>query len=216
MGAHISLICPSRSRPQQSFDTVSRWMKRSVNPKNIEVILSVDDSDPTLSEYFALYDKSDFAFTWFQFDNKSSVEAINRAAMVAQGNILIVVGDDQDCPASWDARILNYTANKTDWVLKVRDGLQNRIITLPIMDRAYYNRDKFIYHPSFEHLFSDTWFSDLAYLRKRVIVKNVRFPHRQYSIIGTPPDAINIKNNATYESGKKTYLELKKNIASYV
>jgi hypothetical protein len=212
----ISLICPSRGRPQQSLDIISRWIKRSVNQNDIEVILSVDDSDPTLAQYFSSYDKANFAFTWFQFDNKSSVEAINRAAMVAQGNIFIVVGDDQEAPSSWDLRILNYTANKTDWVLKVRDGLQNRIITLPIMDHAYYNRDKFIYHPSFSHLWSDTWFSDLAYARKRVITKNVRFPHRQYSIIGTEPDEINIKNNATYESGKKTYLELKKNIALYV
>ena len=57
---------------------------------------------------------------------------------------------------------------------------------------------------------------DLAYKRGRVISKNITFKHNQYSIIGKQPDEIYQKNNATYESGKKTYLELKKNIMAYV
>jgi hypothetical protein len=214
----ISIIHPSRGRPQQSFETMSRWLKLASDPNQVEIIVSLDENDPSLRDYFNFYDChfKTFKHTKIILPNKSSVEAINNAAKIANGSIFMVVGDDQYCCPSWDARILNYTAKKTDWVLKVRDGLQNKIITLPIFDRTYYSRDKYVYHPNFKHLFSDTWFSDLAYARKRVIVKNVRFPHRQYSIIGTEPDEINLKNNATYESGKKTYLELKKNIAMYV
>lgn len=212
----ISIIHPSKSRAQKSFETISEWIKRCNNVNSIEIILSLDADDPQISEYKLLYEGIKCNKIISVLPNKSSVEAINQAALLTTGKILMVVSDDTTAPTSWDMRILNYTDKKTDWVLKVRDGLQNKIITLPIFDRAYYNRDKYVYHPNFKHLFSDTWFSDLAYARKRVIVKNVRFPHRQYSIIGTEPDEINLKNNATYESGKKTYLELKKNIAMYV
>lgn len=208
----FSIIHPTRSRPKQSFDTISKWLKRASNPADVEVIAIIDESDPLKYEYFKLYGPGQIRLS----KESTSVAAVNIGANVARGNIFVVIGDDQDVPTLWDTRILNYTKGKTDWVLKVRDGLQNKLITLPIMDRTYYNRDKFIYHPDFLHLWSDTFFSDLAYARKRVITKNVRFPHRQYSIIGTEPDEINLKNNATYESGKKTYLELKKNIAKYV
>lgn len=214
----ISIICPSRGRPYKCRENILSWICRSKEPRSIEVIISIDKEDPFRGEYYEALSLEPIKWTKILIENETntSVAAVNSAANIAQGDILMIIGEDNTCPSQWDMRILNYTKGKTDWVLKVRDGLQNRLITLPILDRAYYNRDKFIYHPDFSHLWSDTFFSDLAYTRKRVITKNVRFPHRQYSIIGTEPDEINLKNNATYESGKKTYLELKKNIASYV
>jgi hypothetical protein len=132
----ISLICPSRSSPKQSFDTISKWLQRASNPADVEVIISLDEDDPSLLDYFNFYDChfNTFKHTKLVLPNKSSVEAINNAAKIANGNIFMVVGDDQDCCTSWDARILNYTAKKTDWVLKVRDGLQNKIITLHILN----------------------------------------------------------------------------------
>jgi cellulose synthase/poly-beta-1,6-N-acetylglucosamine synthase-like glycosyltransferase len=207
----ISLIHPSRGRPKQSYENMKLWVDRA-DSKDFEIILSLDDNDPSLQDYINTYQRLNFAFSSLILPNKSSVEAINNAAKIAQGNIFIVVADDQRCPINWFRRIIKYTQGHEDFVLKVKDGFQDRIITQPILDRAYYNRDKYIYHPRFQHLFCDTFFTDVAVKRKRVISKNITFPHLQYSILNTEPDAIYKKNNQTYESGKKTYLELRRTI----
>lgn len=191
------------------------WVERcDTRNSNIEIILSLDEDDLSLPDYHNFYDChfKTYPHTKLILPNKSSVEAINNAAKVAQGGIFIVVADDQRCPINWYRRIINYTTGHNDYVLKVNDGFQDRIITMPILDRAYYERDGYIYHPRFHHLFCDTFFTDVAFKRKRVISKNITFPHLQYSIIGKPADATYKKNNQTYESGKKTYLELKKTI----
>lgn len=205
----ISLIHASRSRPKQSFETMKRWIQRAAY-KDFEIIVSVDSDDQTISQYHDIYKSLPHDFTWLDAPNKSSVEAINRAARIAQGNILIVVSDDQDCPINWLNKIMKYTENKGDFVLHVKDGFQKNLITMPIMDRAYYNRLGYIYYPGYDHLFSDREFTDVAYKLKKVIIKNITFLHKQYSIIGAEPDLLNHRNNATYEAGKKLYLERKK------
>ena len=207
----ISIIHPSRGRPKQSFETINQWIQRA-DSKFIEVILCLDLDDPQLQKYRDYYQDIYLFCTWHVEPNKSSVEAINRGARVARGDIMMVVSDDQHCPINWYRKIIRYTTGHEDFVLKVKDGFQNRIITMPIFDRKYYNRDGHVYNPMFEHLFSDTYYTDLANKRQRVISKNITFPHKQYSIIGTEPDEISKKNNRTYGSGKKTYLELKKTI----
>lgn len=205
----VSLIHATRSRPHQSFETMKRWVQRAASD-DFEIILSVDTDDLQIDQYYTLYRSLPHPFTWQEASNRSSVEAINRGARIAQGNILIVVSDDQDCPTNWLPKVQRYTRDKTDFVLKVKDGFQQRLITMPIIDRVYYNRDGYIYHPKFDHLFADTFFTDVAFKRKRVISKNITFKHNQYSIVGAVPDEINMKNNATYESGKRTYHELKR------
>lgn len=209
----ISIIHPSRGRPKQSFENMKLWIQRA-DSSDIEIILSLDEDDPDLPDYHNFYEHLYGAppLTKLILPNKSSVEAINNAAKIAKGNIFIVVADDQRCPINWYRRIIKYTEGHSDFVLKVKDGFQDRIITMPILDRVYFNRDGYIYHPRFQHLFCDTYFTDVAFKRKRVISKNITFPHLQYSILKTEPDATYKKNNQTYESGKKTYLELRKTI----
>jgi hypothetical protein len=214
----ISLIHASRSRPKVSRQTIQRWITRC-SLDELEVVVSLDKDDPMLMEYtssFCAFTVKRLKVTILKEDNKSSVEAINRAARAATGDIFIVVSDDTDCPTNWGPKILRYCAKHKDFVLKVQDGFQNRIITMPIMDRAYFDRDKFIYDPRFDHLFADTWFTDVAYRRKRVIAKNIMFMHNQYSIIGAPIDAIYEKNNKTYETGKRTYQQLRKTLPTII
>ena len=54
--------------------------------------------------------------------NRSCVEAINKAAEIARGDILIVVSDDTDCFPGWDTALLKEVEGKEDWILKTQDG----------------------------------------------------------------------------------------------
>ena len=205
----ISLLHPSRGRPHQSYATIKKWIDRS-GIDDFEVIISIDNDDSTQDKYFELYTNS-IACTIMQRDNKNAIGAINRAARIAQGNIMIVVSDDTDCFHGWAKKILAATENKTDFVVKTWDGIQKKMITMPVLDRAYYNRDGYIYNPAYDHLFADKEFSEVAYKRKCVIRKpGLKFPHNHYSINGKAPDEVHLKNELTYTQGKKLFLERQK------
>lgn len=204
----ISVIHPSRGRPVQSFERMKEWFYKAT--LKFELIVSLDNDDETLSHYNSLYQSFPMAHTLNVADNKSSVEAINRAARIAKGDILMVVSDDQEPCPRWAARLLRYVEGKKDWIMKSMDGIQPHIITMPIMDRVYYQRDGYIYYPEYKHLFCDRELTDVAHIRKRVITKNIMFRHKHHSVTHRHYDAIAKRNDETYNEGKKLYLSRKK------
>jgi glycosyltransferase involved in cell wall biosynthesis len=202
----ISILHPSRSRPDRSMDTIKKWIANSVT--DIEIIISLDTDDPYLDRYNAILWPS---FTQVIHNvNKSAIDAINKAAEVATGDIFIVVSDDTDCPQEWDQKILNATEGQTDWIAKCPDGIQKWIITMPIMDRAYYNRFKYVYYPGFQHLFCDTFMTCVADLLARRIDLQIPFTHLHHSVGKSVKDALNDRTDATWEQGQKLFIELAK------
>ena len=201
----ISIIHPSRGRPLQSFNNIQRWIQRAAS-NDFEIIVSLDEDDPCLGQYHALYESSQEVSNkclTFVNQNKSSVEAINRAAAVSKANILIVVADDQECFPDWDTALLKEVEGKTDWILKTQDGIQDWIITMPVMDRAYYNRFGYIYDPDFLHMFCDTWLTVQADISGRKITSDLKFPHLNGSI----QDELRKRCDATWVQGEKTFIQ---------
>lgn len=195
----ISIIHPSRGRPEKSCRTMDNWIL-SANT-DVEVILSIDNDDPIKHAYNTAYTERVIS------DNKSAIDAVNNAAKIAQGDIFMVVSDDTDCFSGWDTALLKEVEGKTDWILKTQDGIQPWIITMPVMDRAYYNRFGYIYHPDYLHMFCDTELTCVADITGRKITSNLLFPHKHYSITKEQPDAVNKKADATWQQGEKLFLE---------
>lgn len=207
------MIHPSRQRPHKSFTTISSWFSKCAVPSAVEIIISLDTDDSTIDEYKRLYENLKWNKLIVVLNNRSAVEAINQAARLSTGRILMVVSDDTACPSAWDKRITKYTEHKSDFVLKVQDGIQPRIITAPILDRIYYQRDGHIYHPAFSHCWSDRYFTELAHKRKRVITKNIMFRHLHYSVLKNKKrDEQYARTDATFDEGKKIYQELMKHL----
>lgn len=202
----ISLLCPSRGRAQKSFETISSWVSRAGSVE-LEVLIGVEEEEA--DKYLTTYgDLKGYKFIIGNFG--TAVKTINALAKQAKGDIMIVVSDDTASPQAWGNRILKYTEGKKDFVMKVRDGIQPKMITMPILDRAYYQRDGFIYHPRFSHGWSDRFFTDLAHKRKRVITKNILFKHNHYSISKDKKrDAEYERTDATFNEGRQIYKELK-------
>lgn len=203
----ISLIHPSRSRPDQSAKTIHKWINSASNIHNLELIVSCDINDPLLGEYESLYSLTIFKNNpVVANENSSAIDAINYAAKISTGEILIVVSDDTDCIPGWDMEILKEVSGKYDWILKTQDGIQPWIITMPVMDRAYYNRFEYIYYPEYKHLFCDTELTCVADITERKIVSGLTFPHKHYSVTGEKPDEIHRKNDATWQQGEELFL----------
>lgn len=202
----VSIIHPSRSRPQKSFETAEKWLNLNwADMSEVQFIASVDSDDPLLEDYKRIYNT-----LLLINNNKSSIEAINNAAKIARGNLLMVVSDDTVCDSDWLNSLIRETNNKRDFILKTQDGIQPYIITMPIMDRAYYNRTGYIYHPDFQHLFCDTYLTCVADITGRKITSNLMFKHDHYSVNKTAPDELHKRNDATWKQGEETFIRLMK------
>lgn len=203
----ISIIHPSRSRPELAYKASAMWL---ANPGcDVEYILSLDKDDPMLYQYahgFPFGKKSKVITQY----NRSAIDAINRAASLAEGDILIVISDDFVSLHNWGKKIYLEMHRKADWILKTQDGIQDWVITLPIMDRVYYERFGYIYNPSYRHAFSDTEMTCVAELTGCLHKSQLMFPHLNKP--GTKiMDEVQERNDATFEEGRKLFIERKKN-----
>lgn len=202
----ISIIHPSRSRPEQARATQSEWIWRTYDGSyggaipdwEIEYITSLDNDDPSDYKMVDIVIRN---------DNKSAIEAINNAAKIATGDILMVVSDDTWCFPAWDKILLEHLLEHSDYCAKTNDGLQPTLITMPIMDRVYYERYGYIYHPDYAHMFCDQELTSVAIMTGKYINIPLLFPHLHYSAGLSQKDELNSRNDATWHQGQTLFNE---------
>lgn len=200
----ISIIHPSRSRPEMAKATIENWLGKAYDPRSIEYILCIDDNDPSMMEYTK---QIKLPIVINVGDSRNAIQAINRGAKRSDGNLIVVVSDDFDCPIHWDKLLLDALEGKEYYVVKTQDGQQDWIITFPIMDRKYYERFGYVYHPGYQHMFSDTEMTHVSEIIGKKISLDIVFPHKHYTTGAMQKDAINVKNDATWNQGEKLYLQ---------
>lgn len=197
----ISIIHPTRNRELMAFATMLKWLSNADKALEIEYTVSVDTDDVNN------YDIGWINCVVTRNNNKSAIEAINNAAKIAAGDILIVVSDDTDCPEHWDTLLLEALAGKSDYCAKTNDGLQPTLITMPIMDRVYYERYGYIYHPDYAHMFCDQELTSVAIMTGKYIKLPLLFPHLHYSAGLSQKDELNSRNDATWHQGQTLFNE---------
>jgi glycosyltransferase involved in cell wall biosynthesis len=206
----ISIIHPSRNRPEQAAETAKHWLSNMFSVLNLaDYTLSIDLDDTTINEY-----KNNFVegFNVIMSNNTCVVDAANIGAKQAKGDILVLVSDDFECYPDWDIDLINHFTEHKNNVLKTNDGLQGWIVTLPIMDREYYEANGYIYYPEYKHMFCDTEMTHKAELEGKLFKRmDMVFKHNHYTQGETKKDEVNDKANATWEQGEKIYLERVKN-----
>lgn len=199
----ISLIHPSRGRPEKSFATVNNWLSKSgAHRTQIEVIVSVDSSDPELTRYLDLHPEV------IVHNNTSVVEATNKAAARSKGDILIYLSDDFDCPEGW-WKLVTDLFTVEPMLLKVDDCLQKfdvPVLTIPIMNRSLYERLGYFWYPEYKSMFCDV---DLFYTcRKLASIRNaehLKFPHNHASIGKAPDDETYRRSAANWKQGEDLF-----------
>lgn len=209
----ISLIHPSRSRPKKAYETARQWVDKSgLLLGHLDYILSLDESDPKLKEY------------WIEWDceivgaNNSVVEATNRAAKEAKGDILIYLSDDFQCPDNWGQLVINeFQKYQGPTLIKVDDCLQpffTKVLTIPMMNRALYERLNYFWHPEYKSMFVDEdlyWTATKLHALREA--RHLKFPHIHP---GNPDPAMRCDNDETYkrsaanwEQGKAVFAKRK-------
>lgn len=208
----ISVLHPTRGRKQQALKTMSKWLFNADRPYDIEYIFStdIDDTDKWTSRIdilpnFMVNSSQIKHIEVLKNDNKSAIEAINFAAKRCSGDLIIVCSDDFECPEHWDTLLLNELEGKSDFVLKTDDEYQPTLVSLPIMDRIFYERYGYIYHPDYLHMFCDQEMTAVALMTGKYLKSTLKFPHHHYTTGKTEKDEINVKNDMTWKQGQRLF-----------
>lgn len=216
----IEIIHPTRSRKEQALKTASKWLFNADRPDLIQYTFSVDlDDVDTWGSTIkmmpnAILNNYVKDLHVIKNDNKSAIQAINFAASYiymksnADDNyLLLVVSDDTDCKQGWDTALTIMCYNRIDFVAKVDDGLQPTLVTMPIMDRVYYERYGYIYFGEYSHLFCDQELTAVAIMTGKYIKLPLLFPHLHYSAGLSQKDELNIRNDRTWYQGETLFNE---------
>jgi hypothetical protein len=176
----FSLVHSSRGRAAGAEEAVREWAAKRSGLHQYEHILSLD-MDDEIRDYEVIVAKYGLRSTVNV--NRTMVEAANRGAAVAAGDVIVVVSDDFGCPDQWDVRLSAVIGGRARAALLVHDGIDGRIMTLPILTRAYYSELGHVYHPAYRSMYADDDLTEVA-LRDRALIdaRHLTFPHRHHSV----------------------------------
>jgi hypothetical protein len=203
----ISLIHPSRGRPEKSVENSRLWMMMSGVPT--ELIPSLDKDDPYLSQYLKVYKGAVIG------ENDCVVQATNRAAAQASGDILVYLSDDFACFPNWGKAIEEeFKKYQGPTLIKVDDCLQSfhvKVLTIPIMNRECYKKLGYFFHPGYKSMFCDEHLYHRANkLGMLKFAPHLKFEHKHVSVGKAKNDETYTRSAANWNQGKAKFEEHKR------
>lgn len=218
----ITLLHPSRGRAEQAKQVRNRWIKKASGVYEIEHILSLDMSDPTLLNYTNTFNGKEFNTKVVINDNAHVVDATNVAAKKASGGILIYLSDDFDAPDNWDRLIIasmlkHFKSSElltAPWLLKVDDMLQpmwKDVLTIPIMSAGLYKNLGYFWHPGYRSMFVDQdLYHTVNNMRVMFVDESLKFEHKHPSVGKAANDDTYKRSAANWTQGQALYNRRKK------
>lgn len=208
----ISLLHPSRGRPEKSFRNSKEWIEKA--GCEVELILSLDRSDDW-KQYSNTYEPHSSMSRYpvvrmFCNENDCVVQATNHAAKEAKGDILVYLSDDFKCFDNWGLSVMKeFEGEDRPLLLKVDDCLQGfhvPVLTIPIMNRKLYERLGYFWHPEYKSMFVDC---DLYETVKKIgamkMCPHLKFPHEHPANGKAPDDETYRRSAANWEQGKAVF-----------
>lgn len=206
----ISVLHPSKGRPNKALQCYHNWMDKAEDRSDIEWIVGIDSDDLAYYEYIKLFEIDNDLATVRTSHQSTVVAATNMIAREASGQILIYVSDDFDCPKNWDRLIIDEILKYSGpTLIKVDDCLQAfqiPVLTIPIMNRPLYQRLGFFWHPDFRSMFCDV---DLYYTVQKLgalkFAPHLKFPHNHVSIGKAENDETYRRSAANWNQGQEVF-----------
>jgi hypothetical protein len=153
----------TRSRREKAVRAIENII--NFNPKGgFAILLSIDTDDESMKDF--QYDSKDVIV--MQGLSKNKIDAINRDMdkidAIFDWDILVNFSDDMEITSMEFPNVLRSVFDTNlDFFLHLPDGHQNdRIPTMSIMGKTYYQRFNFIYHPSYQSVWCDNEAMEVA------------------------------------------------------
>jgi hypothetical protein len=191
MNQKILFKLPSRSRPKRVFEVLDATLENISDKENYEFLLTLDQDDQSMNNDDVIIKLNSYENMNYIFDfSNSKIEAVNRdlETFNKDWDILVLLSDDMIPVKKGFDDIIREKYDEffpnLDGVTWFSDGFQkNRINTLCILGKKYYDRFNYIYHPSYKSLYCDNEFTIVANkLGRQKYFEEVLIEHRHFSI----------------------------------
>lgn len=199
----------TRSRPDQAIQTISKFLSRAHNPRNLKIIVSVDDDDPTSAKLISA-NQLPSVVRVVRGQSTCKVAAINRDLAGEMGDVLIVAADDQVPAPGYDTlieRCFQQFFPNFDGAIHFDDGHTGRKLnTIPVMGWNLYRKFDYVYHPEYTSLWCDNEYTELLSAMGRLVYRpEIAIRHNHPSFTGKPADALLARNESFYNQDKVVF-----------
>ena len=209
---------PVRDRFTKFCSTLDLYINKASGTNEMFFNISIDTTDINITKdkvitYFKKYPKVNYLVS--VNDNKSKVEAINRIPKI-DFDILLLASDDMEPQVNnYDTIIANQMLKSypdLDGSLWYPDGYQNRLNTLCILGKKYFDRFGYIYHPSYKSLWCDNEFMKVAQiLNRQMYIDQCIIKHEHWANNGKfSKDALYLKNDSYSNIDRDNYYKREK------
>lgn len=166
----ILIKLATRSRPNKFVKCIQNIRQTTIGDYHVLVSADTDDrsmNNLQMQKFLKSFPKVSIHYG----EHNCKIEAINRdIEKVPQWDILVNMSDDfQITYRGWDKvlihRVTAQWPGSLDWFAHFSDGyVHDRLPTISIMGRAYYDRDGYIYHRAYKSFSCDAeaWYVALA------------------------------------------------------
>jgi FkbM family methyltransferase len=168
----ISLLCPTRGRPDQAIRLALSVLATAAQPRRVELLFYVDADDPEKPKYIEEFKQHNLSLNQLMRCLLLIGEPIgiskswNELAARCQGDLLIMAADDQTySDRGWDDRLDQEVKKFPDQIFCMwfNDGhWGEKLCTFPIVSRKWCLTLGYFTTGIFECLYDDLWIMDLA------------------------------------------------------
>jgi hypothetical protein len=167
----ILIKFPTRGRKNKFFNVLKKYQNLASNINNLNFLISIDEDDIDMNNSDSLDILSSFKNCNVVIGKSDSkIHAVNRdIEKVSDWDIILLASDDMIPQVKgYDEIIVNKMLENypdTDGVLWFNDGYQgNKLNTLCILGKKYYERFGYIYFPEYKSTWCDNEFMSVANL----------------------------------------------------
>lgn len=205
--SNILIKFPSRERPRKFRDCLGNILSTISNKHNYLIYATLDEDDTSMKWVDGLGRPN---IKHIFGTSKNKIDAVNRDMDVIckefDWDILVLMSDDMLFVVNeWDDIIVNNMTKEFPCILHhATDNMHGeRIITMPILNRLWYNEFGYIYNPIYESLYADDEQTEvskrLGYYKK---CKEKIAVHLNFIYTNEKPDNLFIKTQAFEDSDK--------------
>jgi hypothetical protein len=176
---------PTRNRKNKFFKVLRQYQNLCENLDNTYFLITLDNDDESMNP-------SDVEDIFNTFKNvkviygtsNSKIHAVNRdIELVNDWDIVLLASDDMTPKVKGYDNIIRNKMKEfysdTDGILWFNDGFQGeKLNTLCVLGKKYYERFNYIYHPDYKSCWSDNEFMEVGkILKKQTYIDSVIIKH---------------------------------------
>lgn len=190
----ISILLPTRGRPELSFNSLKSLIDSASNVNDIEFLVAIDDDDQESEQYYKdtvvpYFDDNGIDLTVYQVPRWGYGDLnqyINFLGIHSQGRWLIFWNDDAKMIShGWDKEVLEHTGEFS--ILRFKDNHNDHPYAIfPIVPRDWLT----LFETLSPQQQTDAWISQVGYLADAVVRLKSECIHDRADLTGNNDDEI--------------------------